>query len=91
MEKNNNSNCFKNFLASTAGYYTLSIILAIILWGIIFALWTSATEAGVVVMVICAIFGWIALNKVQPSMFLWMSWVGWIIYFVLKFSQLTML
>lgn len=30
-------------------------------------------------------YGWSALNKITPSIFLWMSWVGWIIYFLIKF------
>lgn len=27
---------------------------------------------------------WSALNKITPAMFLWMSWVGWLIYFAIK-------
>ena len=29
-------------------------------------------------------YGWSILNRVTPSMFLWLSWVGWIVYFLLK-------
>lgn len=29
-------------------------------------------------------YGWSALNKITPAMFLWMSWVGWLIYFAIK-------
>ena len=29
-------------------------------------------------------YGWSALNKITPAMFLWMSWVGWLIYFSIK-------
>ena len=31
-----------------------------------------------------AIFGWKALTKIQPTMFLFLSWVGWIFYFLVK-------
>lgn len=30
-------------------------------------------------------YGWAILNLITPSMFLWMSWVGWLIYFFIKF------
>ncbi|MBQ3203346.1 MAG: hypothetical protein IJB36_06875 [Clostridia bacterium] len=29
-------------------------------------------------------YGWAILNRMTPSMFLWMSWVGWLIYFFIK-------
>ncbi len=29
-------------------------------------------------------YGWSILNRITPSMFLWMSWVGWLIYFGIK-------
>jgi len=29
-------------------------------------------------------YGWSILNSITPSMFLWMSWVGWIIYYGIK-------
>lgn len=29
-------------------------------------------------------YGWAILNSITPSMFLWMSWVGWLIYFFIK-------
>lgn len=29
-------------------------------------------------------YGWALLNRVQPSMFLWLSWVGWLVYFFIK-------
>lgn len=31
-------------------------------------------------------YGWSALNKITPAMFLWMSWVGWLIYLQLNWS-----
>ena len=29
-------------------------------------------------------YGWSALNKITPAFFLWMSWIGWLIYFAIK-------
>lgn len=29
-------------------------------------------------------YGWSILNKMTPSMFLWLSWIGWIVYFAIK-------
>ena len=75
----------RSFLASDIGYYTLSFIVAIIIWGIAVALWTSQGELALIVILACAIFGWQALNSIQPAMFIWMSWAGWIIYFCVKF------
>ncbi len=34
---------------------------------------------------VCAVAGWRVINMIQPSMFIWMPLVGWIIYFVIKF------
>ena len=75
----------RSFLASDIGYYVLSFIIAIIIWGIAVALWTSQGELALIVILACAIFGWQALNRIQPAMFIWMSWTGWIIYFCVKF------
>lgn len=75
----------RSFLASDVGYYVLSFVIAIIIWGIAVALWTSQGELALIVILACAIFGWQALNSIQPAMFIWMSWTGWIIYFCVKF------
>lgn len=29
-------------------------------------------------------YGWSILNRITPSMFLWMSWFGWLIYYLIK-------
>ena len=75
----------RGFLASTAGYYVMSIVIALVIWGITVALWTSEGEAALIVILACSFFGWKALNSIQPAMFIWMSWLGWIIYFCVKF------
>lgn len=81
----------RNFFASNAGYYVLSFVIAIIILGIAVALWTSQGELALIVILACAIFGWQALNRIQPAMFIWMSWTGWIIYFCVKFILSAMI
>lgn len=85
MMTQRSSGGFRNFLASSAGYYVMSMVLAIVIWGITVALWASEGEAALVVIGVCTFFGWKTLNSIQPVMFLWMSWTGWIVYFVIKF------
>lgn len=75
----------RGFLASAAGYYVMSIVIALVIWGVTVALWTSEGEAALIVILACSFFGWKALNNIQPAMFIWMSWLGWIIYFCVKF------
>lgn len=29
-------------------------------------------------------YGWSFLNKITPAMFVWMSWIGWAVYFLVK-------
>lgn len=29
-------------------------------------------------------YGWSFLNKITPAMFVWMSWIGWAVYFSVK-------
>ena len=29
-------------------------------------------------------YGWSILNRITPTMFLWMSWGGWLIYYLIK-------
>lgn len=31
-------------------------------------------------------WGWSALNRITPNIFLFMSWIGWIIYFIIKLT-----
>ena len=82
---NNNANKFKSFLASTGGRVLLTVILAILIYGIMFALTATDNEyIALITAVVCGFIGWRALNRITPSVFLWMSWMGWIIYFIIK-------
>ncbi len=75
---------FKEFMATKTGRIVLTVICAGIIWGCIALLASASGILMMIPLVLCAYFGWNALNRIQPSMFLWMSWVGWIIYFFVK-------
>lgn len=62
-------------------------ITALICWGVIGLLWrmSGSSSIGIVVVGICAVFGWRYISQIQPSMFIWMPLVGWFIYFFAKF------
>ena len=71
-----------NFWMSNGGRIVVIAICYVITFGII--LCEPETLAPILALV-CACFGWKALNQIQPAMFLWMSWIGWIVYFLIKF------
>ena len=80
-----NKSRFKQFLSSRSG----KIVMIIILYGILLCLLTLATEivgdtGGLIIGIICGIFGWKALNKIRPNVFLIMPVIGWFIYFCIK-------
>lgn len=76
----------KSFWASKSGMYTITVILYIIILPTI--LWLSTSSSSDIVTLIIggigAIFGWKALNKIQPDVFLIMPVVGWLIFFLVK-------
>lgn len=37
-------------------------------------------------MVACVPYGWRILNMITPSFFVWMPWIGWVIYFIVKIA-----
>lgn len=81
----NGNSGFKNFLVSPTGQILLFVILYTAIWGITYALWTVSEGLGAIAIIACAVAGWQALNRIQPAMFLWMSWIGWLVYFLVKF------
>lgn len=75
-----------NFLASTMGKWVITGIFAAIIYALIIVGFQSGIEAiAVVIIAACVYFGWKALNRITPQIFLWMSFMGWVIYFVVKF------
>ena len=78
-----------SFWESTNARWVITAIFYIVVFGGI-TLCEAFMPKGMEILVIIPIgiftfFGWKALNKIQPSMFLWMSWFGWFTYFFIKF------
>lgn len=81
-----NKSSFKSFLLSGFGQAGMIVLFYIIIWGIMLLL--TRIQAPVVALIYIAVFtyfGWKALNRITPDMFLWMPLKGWIIYFTVKF------
>lgn len=75
----------KSFLGSTAGRILITVVLGILIFGGIYlAIVSEFMPVAAVAMVLCGFFGWKALNSITPGVFLWMSFMGWVIYFVVK-------
>ena len=70
---------------SNAVKFLIPIISYVLIWGIMYTLWITGGDIAGVIIIICAIFGWLSLNRIQPSMFLWLSWGGWFAYIINKF------
>lgn len=83
-----NENKFKKFICSWPGKIIMIIVIYIIAFLLILGLGQllegSSGYVGAVIALVFAIFGWRALNKIKPDIFLWMSIAGWIAYFVIK-------
>ena len=76
---------FLKFLASVGVRILLTVIFAGILWGILFAmLETDNTFILAIALLGCAYFGWRALARLTPDVFLWMPIASWLIYFLVK-------
>ena len=74
----------RKFLGSAAGIIVMTVVFTAIFFGIIIALSNVSEGLGAIVILVCAVNGWRILDRIQPEMFLWMSWVGWLIYFSRK-------
>lgn len=75
----------KMFLSSSAGKAVITAVFAVAVYGILFAVISADAEyVALAICVLCGWFGWKALNKIQPSIFLWMNFFGWIVYFFIK-------
>lgn len=83
MESNSK---IKEFLLSKGGQIGMIAILYLVIWGIMVALTaTHSTVIAFIYIVLFTYFGWNALNRITPNMFVWMPLIGWIIYYVVKF------
>ncbi len=79
-------NGFKRFLCSSIGKALLIIVIYCIIFGCLSVVASiEGTEIiGGIVGIICAFFGWKALDKIQPRIFLFMPIIGWVIYVAVK-------
>lgn len=76
---------FMKFLASTAGRITMILFFAVVVFLLIFfAVMSDIDFLMFAVVGVCGFFGWKALSRLTANLFLWMSWMGWIIYFIVK-------
>lgn len=78
---------FKEFLCSGAGKAGMIIVLYAAIFGLVMLmiqLFQGAEYAGIIVALVFGVFGWKALNKIQPSIFLFMPIGGWVVYFIVK-------
>lgn len=83
VEKNSK---FKEFLLSTGGQIAMIALFYVVIWGIMVALTsTNSTVLAFIYIALFTYFGWKALNKITPDLFVWMPLKGWIIYYVAKF------
>ncbi len=84
----NNQNGFKKFLCSGVGKAVIITILYCLIFGFMVLIAESNFKGieyvAIVFVLLFAIFGWKALNKIQPEIFLFMPIGGWLIYFIVK-------
>ena len=75
----------QNFFATTMGRIVITVISALIVYGILIIGLNSQSNAVLfITLLVCGVFGWKALNKITPQMFLFLPIGGWIIYFLIK-------
>lgn len=78
-------NELKHFLATTAGRVVVTIVTAVLIFGLILlAAEIEFMPLVFLVFAVCTYFGWKALNFITPNIFLIMPVVGWIIYWLIK-------
>lgn len=83
---NGNNNGFKAFLLTPLGKAAMIVVLYIVILLLFtFLIGVIKSDAVVAIAAICfGIFGWRALNRITPDMFLFLSITGWIVYFCIK-------
>lgn len=85
MENKNNS--FLTFLVSPLGKVVLIIVLYFAVMGAslgILRLFENVPIVAVIFALVFSYFGWQALSKITPNVFLIMPVGGWIAYYVVK-------
>ena len=78
---------FKMFLCSTVGRAVMIVVFYGIILGIVLTMFTMLEDAMVPLWIlfgVLGIFGWKALSRITPDIFLIMPIGGWVIYFIVK-------
>lgn len=76
---------FKKFLTTPGGRVAMILFFAVVVFALIFiAVMSDLDIMMFAVVAVCGFFGWKALSRITVNLFLWMSWVGWLVYFILK-------
>ena len=70
------------FLASVGGRIVLTIGFTIIIFGLVFLAMKIHEAVALVLAVAFGFFGWQALNRITPEMFVWMPVGSWLIYYM---------
>ncbi|MBQ9679194.1 MAG: hypothetical protein IJV48_00715 [Ruminococcus sp.] len=83
MEKNQSG--FKNFLLSNTGRIVMLAVLYLVIWGIV-ALFAGLGSSfiAIILFALLSYFGWKALDRITPNMFLIMSVGKWVAYYIVK-------
>lgn len=78
-------NGFLKFLTTPGGRIAMIFFFAVVVFMLIFlAVMSDADIMMFAVVALCGFFGWKALSRLTVNLFLWMNWVGWLFYFILK-------
>lgn len=80
-------NKFLAFLKSSTGRIVLTIALYLVIFGIEYALlaaFNNNSMVFVIIAIVMAYFGWKALNRITPNMFLIMPISSWLWYYLIK-------
>ncbi len=84
MEENKG---FKEFLCSSVGKAVMIVMLYVVILGLLMLcvnIFDNSEAVGLIFALALGVFGWKALNRIQPSMFLFLPLAGWVLYFVIK-------
>lgn len=77
---------FKGFLASKAGQTVVTVVVALIVFGLLMlATETTSLPLALIIVAICAYFGWQTLSFITSRFFLVLPIVGWFFYIMIKF------
>lgn len=87
MEEKKTTLDFKKFLVSPAGKFVMIAVMYFVIMGLIYltlVVFENVSFVAVIMAIFLAYFGWQALSKITPNIFLIMPVGGWIAYYVIK-------